>query len=125
MRTIILIYILVLSAVLFGAHEFALSTNLYWTTSWADIVTHTLGGGVVSGVFILAFSLRQEAKSIRFSHILLLTFVVGVLWEIFELVFGMTSYSDPAYPLDTSGDLFFDCLGAYISYLFLNHLSHE
>lgn len=124
-RIKILLFVILSAIGLYLAHVFALRTNLYWTTSWADSVTHTLGGVVVGSVFIYLASYYTSEKSVNILTIITQVFVVGVLWEVFELYGGLTFMTDKGYFIDTLGDLFFDILGAYIGYLTLIKESHE
>lgn len=118
MRNTTLYFIFLISLALFLANDFAIKANLYWTTSWADMITHTMGGMVVSGliIFILSFnkSYKFNAKTTIIS-----TLFVGILWEIFELYNGLTFLTDKGYTMDTLGDLFFDMVGGYLGYRFL------
>lgn len=91
--------------------------NLYWTTSWADIISHTLGGAMVGGIFV--FMGRILGHRVVLSQILLFTLIIGVLWEVFEMYTGMTAFTDIGYWLDTEGDILFDVFGSYLTYKYL------
>lgn len=43
--------------------------------------------------------------------------VVGLLWEIYEVVFGLTFISDPEYLGDTTIDLIMDVVGGFLGTL--------
>ncbi len=43
---------------------------------------------------------------------LLVTLTVGISWEIYEYIFGMTMVSHESYLVDTALDLFMDAIGA-------------
>ncbi len=109
MKQHLLIFILALSALLLTLHVVALKFNLYYSVSWADSVTHTLGGMIIAA--ILFYFIQGNTST---GKILLFTLFVGVLWEVFELKSGQTVLRDTLYPVDTAGDLFFDVFGAYI-----------
>lgn len=119
MRTKILYFTFALSFFLFLANSFAIKTNLYWTTPWADIVTHTVGGMIVAGGTILLWEFKNLGRKIKLSSIISSVIIVGLVWELFELYYGLTLVTDPGYFLDTAGDIFFDTFGAYIGYRFL------
>lgn len=112
-----LFYLLGISLILYFTNFIAIKANLYWTTIWADMVTHTLGGMVVGGIVIFGTSLlRKQKKSLS---LFIITLIVGIVWEVFELYTGMTMITDSGYYLDTFGDICFDLLGAYLSYSYL------
>jgi len=93
--------------------------NLYWTTSWADAISHTLGGAMLGGVLILLLS-TKIVKKVSLSQVLVFALIIGVLWEVFEMYTGMTFVNDAGYWLDTFGDIFFDMFGSCLAYIFLN-----
>ncbi|MES2223703.1 MAG: hypothetical protein V4469_02085 [Patescibacteria group bacterium] len=111
-----LLFLLVASFLLFAMNDLAVRANLYWTTVWADMVSHTLGG-VVLGSFCMVF--RQMKPTIGLKHIIVFALFVGILWEVFEIYTGMTAFTDVGYWLDTSSDIFFDILGSTLAYLAL------
>lgn len=119
MQTKILAFIFILSLTLFFTNSFALKANLYWTTSWADIITHSLGGMVVLGLIMLVSLQKTPTKGFKVFRMMSLVVFIGVVWELFELYNGMTFITDKGYWLDTAGDIFFDILGAYLGYRFL------
>lgn len=123
-RTPILMLVFAVSFLLLFAHKIALNTNLYWTTSWADIVTHTMGGVLVGGIiaYLFTFSKKQIPS---LCSILCISFGVGILWEVFELVFQLTSFTDQGYLIDTLGDLFCDFFGSLITYYILDRYIYE
>lgn len=97
----------------------ALKTNLYWTTAWADIISHTLGGAMLGGVVIFLLTLSSKKNRIKLKHIFLFAIFVGVIWEYFEVKSGMNEITDPGYWSDTVADLFFDVFGSYVAYSYL------
>lgn len=102
------------SLILLAFHFFALRYNLYYTVSWSDTFSHTIGGFIVGAVVSL-FNLSIFPKRYQNTkHIILSVLAVGIMWEVFEVSIGMTMVSDPLYPFDTAGDLFYDIFGAYI-----------
>lgn len=111
-----LLFLLASSSLLFVINIIALKANLYWTTSWADIISHTLGG-VVVGSFCM--TVRQFKSFIGLKHVFVFALAVGILWEIFELYTGLTAFSDPGFLIDTVGDIIFDVLGSFLAYAFL------
>jgi hypothetical protein len=97
---------------------FAVKYALYYTLPRIDTIPHTLGGIVVcSGLLYCLSLINVFPKKIT---MLALVFIIGVLWEIFEVKNGLTHIRDVGYALDTSSDLFFDVFGAFIAYLFIS-----
>lgn len=118
-RLRLLINILGLSVVLFIGHKLALRANLYWTTAWADVIMHSIGGALLGTVFTYLLSFKYKLESISLKQIIGFAFIVGIIWELFELYTGQTFYYDKGYIIDTLGDIFFDIFGAYLAHLFL------
>lgn len=114
-----LAFILFVSIALFFMNLLAIKTNLYWTTSWADIVSHTLGGAMLGGVVIFLLTLSSKKNRIKLKHIFCFAIFIGIIWEYFEIKSGMNAITDPGYWADTAGDIFFDTFGSYIAYLYL------
>ncbi|HYC34568.1 MAG TPA: hypothetical protein VEC13_02445 [Candidatus Paceibacterota bacterium] len=109
--------ILTLSALLLFSHIIALKLYLYWTTWWADLINHFLGGAILVLIFSLIFpTLNRLPSYTRFGALFALVFASGVAWEMFELGFHLTFVSDNEYLKDTSIDLVMDMLGMTSSY---------
>ena len=90
---------------------------LYWTIAWYDILLHFLGGawvalGFVWLLFYSGFIERVPAIVARYRiwWTLGAVVLVGVIWEIYEYVFGLTAAY--GYALDTTLDLVMDMVGA-------------
>lgn len=100
----------------------AVELYLYWTVWWIDMVVHFFGGmwvALISTWFLsLFFSIKDwSLKKILFVAICSSIFV-GILWELYELYFGMTSLSDGIYYVtDTSSDLLMDTIGGIIGFI--------
>lgn len=95
----------------------ALKFFLYWTIWWFDIVMHFLGGFWIALIvlwFYKAFT-RNEARSDHGYLLALLgVIVVGVAWEVFEVVAGLTD-AEENYAVDTIVDLIMDTVGALVA----------
>jgi hypothetical protein len=87
---------------------YALALYWYWTYWWLDIAMH-IAGGVVIGLLVALY------VSPRFARIIALTLSVGVAWEVFEYVLGI-SRVEPNFHLDSTLDLVMDVVGACIAY---------
>jgi hypothetical protein len=92
---------------------FAAEFYLYWIWWWFDYVTHFIGGFAIE-LFALWFILRIMPSAWRYDPIqlaLIVVLIVGVGWEIFEYVNGITDSAE-GYPLDIAHDMVADLLGA-------------
>ena len=126
-RSVLLGCILGLSALIAALHLLAIELYWYWTYLWFDILVHFLGGFLVAlGALWLVFYSGYLSHGFLFSKIRACTIalgagiVIGILWELFEVVTGPPAASN--YALDTSLDMLFDVLGAYGAYLFVLYL---
>ncbi|MHB1316627.1 MAG: hypothetical protein ACYCZW_02085 [Minisyncoccota bacterium] len=90
---------------------------LFWTVVWFDMVMHFLGGLFVTLFFFWIFSLLKS--NLRYSEKLVLgimfTFLVGIAWEYYELIIGVTNLSFFGYWSDTGMDLTMDVLGSVVA----------
>ena len=103
----------------------ALEFSLYWRYLWLDMPMHFLGGFCVAlGYGIIPFfGIRLprclETRGAYLGAVLL----VGLAWELFEYVFGISLVNDAGNLIsDTSMDLVLDLLGGYIGYLLLQKI---
>ena len=103
------------ATVLAVTHFLALEFYLYWQFVWFDVPMHILGGAVVGLTF---FALRDlgapvPAVVLQMPVLVLLVFLVGIIWEVFELVAGL--YLAENYVFDTSIDLCMDIIGGCLA----------
>jgi hypothetical protein len=106
---------------------FADKLYLHWSLWWIDIILHFLGGICVAMFALWLVSWKSELKSWSRGKILLTTLLaalfVGILWEIYELYFGITFLSDGTrYFADTFKDLTMDLVGGFFGFLWMTHL---
>lgn len=92
----------------------------YWKFLWLDTPVHFLGGLCVglATLFIASFFIDRPETVKRFNIIFLAigsAFVVGILWEIFEYVFGISLASHDVFIRDTVTDLVFDSVGGLVA----------
>lgn len=103
--------LLVLIVVLF-AHILGIE-SLYYTVEVYDVFMHFLGG-VGIALFVVAL-LRSYRDGALFSakNLLVSVIIVGIVWEIFEIAFGLTGHpvGSRLYTIDTIQDLIMDTLG--------------
>jgi hypothetical protein len=113
---------------LFGFLNFlAVKFYLFWTISWSDNVMHFLGGFFVYilGLFLLSLFKNGDFKIPNLFWSLVFVFVVGTLWEIFELISSTTNINELNYPSDTILDYIMDLLGGFVGYYFISKHSSE
>jgi hypothetical protein len=86
-----------------------------WSVWWFDIVMHFFGGVFATLVFY-AFSrtvfLKKYFLMYPVGKILVLVFLAGIGWELWEAMMGWTFRMIEPYPIDTIMDLIMDMLGA-------------
>ena len=109
-----------LVVVLGTLHFIATAFYFYWTLWWFDNLMHFLAG--LTGGFIAVWFLFDSgifykhpptvSESVLWALLFLVT--VGIVWEIFEYVNGITQLFE-SYTVDTLADLFFDALGAILA----------
>lgn len=96
-------------------HWLASLNGFYETIWWYDIVMHFLGG---LWVFLFVLWIIHTQYGVRFKkyaflkNLLFFVFVVGISWEIYELIFGFDDLFREGYFLDMPLDLVMDTLGA-------------
>ena len=94
---------------------------LYWTVWWADITVHFFGGMSVAFAVIWLYSLSDDLKNWSTTKLLRTILVgvifIGIVWEVYELHFDITSLSDGInYLTDTSSDLIMDTVGGIVGF---------
>jgi len=96
------------------------ANKFYWYASirYFDMVMHFLGGLWV-GLALLWLLFKENFSFVLIFKILLGVLVVGVLWEIFEILVNSTIAQNPFDVLDTASDLFFDFGGGLCAILYL------
>lgn len=105
-------------------HYFSIKYSWYWTYRWFDIPVHIVGGFWVSlsALWISLhishidsiFAYKRKALIVMLSSVL----VVAILWEIFELIFHVTSINTDIYWQDTFGDISNGFVGGIISFIY-------
>jgi len=108
-------------------HYLALDRAYYWTISWYDIMMHFLGGVWVALFALWIFSSRKISflpLRISFLQIVSLVICIGIIWELYEILFGLTFVSDPEYLGDTMLDLIMDTIGGICVAFSVRNKSH-
>ena len=117
-------WILVITGV---ANLIASKFYLYWTLPRVDMVVHFFAGLTVALATLWLCSLRFDISKWKvcsiFCFALLGSISVGILWEIYELHFGITSISDGIYYfMDTGSDLTMDTVGGIAGFFYTSKL---
>jgi hypothetical protein len=91
---------------------------LYWTIWWFDMLVHFLAGTTVSMATLWFWPHINKIKIHTTVQIIIVaiigTIIVGIVWEIYELYFHITSLSDGiSYITDTVSDLIMDISGGF------------
>ena len=105
---------------IFTLHLISLQNDYYWLIWWYDIMMHFLGGVWVVLVLIWLNQLKAAAVVLTFKRVLTAIVVVGLAWEIYELLFDQTFIDAKGYGLDTVLDLIMNTVGAAAAYFLLN-----
>lgn len=105
-------------------HVLALEFYLYWTYLWFDMPMHVFGGFTVAlGFSMLPFfriHIPEHLKTLQVYLVVVLA--VGLLWELFEYVGGISILAEEDFFNDTSMDLVLDLLGGAVGYYLVKYL---
>jgi len=117
MRTYILS--LLVLAFLLVFHTLGISQGYYLIFWPYDIFAHIFGGLGI-GLFLIAAARTFWPVILngnRTAKIVFLVFVVGLIWEIFEVIYNIAGYSfgTKAYFIDTIKDLIDDVIGGFLA----------
>ena len=111
----------ILATIFAGLNLLADRLDLYWILSWYDSMMHTLAGIVIANAVYIVLSwnksIVQEKQKLLF-FTLIFTVIIGLVWEYFEVVFGITYTEVGGYRQDTISDLIYDIFGALIFYYY-------
>lgn len=80
---------------------------------WYDIPAHILGG-MWAGFFCMWAALHFR-RHLSLTYVIVGVFLIGVMWEVFEVMLGIGGSPFMSYPLDTAKDLLDDVVGAFIA----------
>jgi hypothetical protein len=100
-------------------------SRFYWYYSiwYFDIIMHILGGLWVGLAVIWIFSKSKVAFSIRNIALFFVgVLIVGIFWEIFEILVNETIARNPFNFFDTISDIFCDLTGAGLALLFSKNI---
>lgn len=102
----------------------AVEFYLYWIYPWFDIPMHILGGVFVAFGYAMLpfFRIRVPSRFTKLGTYLLVVLVVGIAWEVFEYVNGISVLEEKDFFLDTAMDLVFDLLGGAVGYYLVTRI---
>lgn len=104
-----------------GLHLLAIDFHFYWTLKYFDSLLHFLAGVAVGfgGIWFALGNKNTLNSQEMLRSALVAIVIVGVVWEIFELVGSITSFSDGMYYItDTTSDLVLDVLGSFVAVIY-------
>ena len=99
---------------IFIVNYFATKFHYYSSIWWFDMPMHFMGG-LWLGLVFMWFFWGQEFNYKLVLKIILGVLIVGVSWEIFEVILNSYTIRDPFSTLDTVSDICFDLAGGFIS----------
>lgn len=118
----------IFSGLVAAIHYFALIYDLYWIIDWFDMFVHFIGGAAIGflGVFIFFTSGYIQSianlkgnKIVVFSFIFMFTAVIALVWEIWELFFGISDILIDKN--DTLTDLIMGMLGSTFTFTYVKN----
>ena len=111
-------------AVLITFYSVGSQFSFYWFYPQYDLLLHTLAGLWIALVLLwLAASFGQissmkEYKVKSFLIALISAVLLGIVWELLENFFQLSSVNSPNYSFNTAMDIFTDALGGLLAYLY-------
>lgn len=97
---------------------------LHWTYWWFDWLMHSLtaftgGLGLYWGLFLSGIIFRNEPDNRFWSEfaVFVLVLLIGVGWEVFEYLNGITDSYEAVYAVDVATDLLANSIGAILAVL--------
>ena len=103
---------------IFAVNFFANKFYWYYSVRYLDMIMHFLGGFWVGLVFLWLFYLENLSVRLVFK-IILGVLLIGILWEVFEILVNNSIAQNPFNVLDTLSDLLFDLFGGLCAILYL------
>ncbi len=123
--------LLVLLVFMAAVHLVATYLKWYWSIPWIDRIPHFTAGALValSSLWLFYLSGYFRLSKPSYGKMFFLSFssavVVGLLWEIFEVTFHITSLSSPNYLSNNGGDMLMDMAGAVAGYAYFSYKGYN
>lgn len=113
----------ILLVIIYLLNELAGKFYLHWTVWWYDVMLHFLSGACAAIAFVffynLVFNVFRSGKNQTILFSFIFVFIVGTVWEYYELSFGLTSISDGIFFYrDTISDIIIDLCGGFFGTLY-------
>ena len=92
--------------------------HLFYTLMWFDMVVHCSAGVAIGLLVYMTFEYVSEKPmtySERLRKGISIVLLIGLLWECYELYFGITSLRSADYFADNGMDVVMDTLGGMIA----------
>ena len=94
---------------------------LYFSIWWSDMFMHFFGGFWLGLAFIWFLLRKNISLELHFQFICQtasFVLLIGVLWELYEILFNNIIAQIPFNTLDTVSDIFFDLAGGTFALLY-------
>ena len=111
-------------AILITFYSVGSSFSLYWFYPQFDLLLHTLAGLWIALVLLWLAAFFGQISSMKDYKLksFLIAFVsavlLGIIWEILENIFQLSSVNSSNYTFNTAVDVFMDALGGALAYLY-------
>ena len=97
-------------------HQIGMAYHWYLYFWWFDVVLHFLGGIWIGGMTLWFYFLTGTKKNVTTNvHVFVIAgitvLIIGVAWEIFQIVIFTGVIDEDGYMFDTISDLILDTLG--------------
>lgn len=121
-RNKLLKHLVFLMFFIFVMNIFALKFYWYFSIWYFDIIMHSLSGFWVGVFFLYVFERRKlvAPDTNLFTKVILATFIIGIIWEVYEFYIFQHIGMMPFDIFDTLSDIFFDLLGVLMSILYFS-----
>lgn len=92
----------------------SIAVYFHWYSSlwWFDMIMHFLGGAWLGLLFLWLFNVENFSASLFFK-VILSVLIIGLLWEVYEIVVNDQIAKNIFDYQDSVSDLFFDLSGSF------------
>jgi len=108
---------LFLGVLLFILNRVALYFKLFWTIWWLDLAFHFVGGFAVGSLVIGLLVSRENTFWVSVKRVFILTLLVALFWELYELFFHNTVLD--GYFIDSVTDVMLGLAGGLVALYFV------
>lgn len=124
-RITLVVVLFILGALIALLHWNAEIHHYYWIYAWYDVMMHGLGGvwvGLLIAWGVAAARCRWPLlfRGVDvFSIIIIATLIIGIFWEVYEVLVGANVWQPQNIIFDTIQDMLMDATGATIAFIVL------